>query len=141
MALKNYHRRNPQGAGGSSGDASLRRGQEVCGTHGIGLGPSACQPGVGGWGQTHGADHHHGGRGRHPGASLGVLQLLQLLVVMGQLAVEGDGIGSELGQVFGAAVPGGAERGGGIDVVLSTVKCVVQGPHADQLIKGAGPVK
>ena len=47
--------------------------------------------------------------------------------MVGQLAVEGDGVGGELGQVFGAAVPAGEERGGGgggggLDVVLGTVK-------------------
>ena len=122
VALKDYHHHHHhqhhhhQGAGRSGHDARLRRGQEVCGPHGVGLGPPARQSGVGGRGQAHGADHH-GGR-RH-GAGLGALLLL---VVVGQLAVEGDGVGGELGQVFGAAVPRGAEKGGGLGVVLGTVQ-------------------
>jgi len=88
----------------SSGDGRLRRGQEVRGAHSVGLRPSACQPGVGGRGQAHGADHHGGGGGAG-------LRVLLLLIVLGQLPVEGHGVGSELRQVFGAAVPGSAETG------------------------------
>lgn len=73
---------------------------EVAGFGGVCHGPAPGQAGFGGRGQFHGAH------------SMGSALLLgaQLALVLGQLPVQGYGLGSKQGQVLGAAVPGQAKK-------------------------------
>lgn len=73
---------------------------EVAGFGSMCHGPAPGQAGFGGRGQFHGA---HG-----VGAAL--LLGAQLALVLGQLPVQGDGLGSKQGQLLCAAVPGQGEK-------------------------------
>lgn len=75
---------------------------EVAGFGGVCQGPAPGQAGFGGRGQLHGA-HGVGGA---------LLLRAQLALVLGQLPVQGDGLGSKQGQVLRAAVPLKNLRGG-----------------------------
>lgn len=86
----------PSHRGDLSGREVVGRGGEVTAAQRVGLRPPAGQSGVGRRGKPHGAND-----GPH---------VLPLLVVLRQLPVEGDGVGCELAQVFGAAVPERVER-------------------------------
>lgn len=73
---------------------------EVAGFGGVCHGPAAGQAGLGGRGQLHGA-HSEGGA---------LLLRAQLALVLGQLPVQGYGLGCKQGQLLCAAVPGRGKK-------------------------------